>query len=166
MSEVKRTKKDTYAPFVKMMIAKDKKLKTHFVPKGLNTNSKKKDLANFFNLMENRFNLMDMTVEKAKENKLLSNLQRQRQEELSNLPKSAPVSDRFKNVLTSIFSPKQPAPKQQFIVQLQREIEVQYKQKDGNVSDKIYNKIETKNVVVMAHNKQQAQQSARQEYDE
>lgn len=164
--EVKRTKKDTFAPFVKMMIAKDKKLKTHFVPKGLNTNSKKKDLANFFNLMENRFNLMDMTVAQAKQNKFLSNLQRQRKEELSTLPKSTPVSDRFKNILTSILSPKQQTPKLQFIVQLQREVEIQYKQKDGAVSDKIYNKTETKNVVVMAHSKQQAQETARHEYDE
>ena len=140
MSEVKRTKKDTYAPFVKLMIAKDKKLKTHFVPKGLNTNSKKKDLENFFNIMETRFNLMDMTVESANQKKFLSNLQRQRQEELSSLPKTAPVSDRFKNVLTSILSPKSLVPKQQFIVRIQREFEIQYKNKDGTLSNKVYNK--------------------------
>ena len=101
MSEVKRTKKNTYAPFVKLMIAKDKKLKTNFVPKGLNTNSKKKHLENFFNTMETKFNLMDVVVKTANQNKFLSNLQRQRKEEKStrakkqnfNLPRKSSFDD-------------------------------------------------------------------------
>ena len=62
MSEVKRTKKDTFAPFVKMMISKDKKYKTHFVPKGLNTNSKKKDLENFSLVQTSMRNIKTYTI--------------------------------------------------------------------------------------------------------
>jgi hypothetical protein len=52
-----------------MMLAKDKNLKTHFVPEGLSTSLSKKDLERFYDLMQTTFNLMDMAVE----NKFLSN---------------------------------------------------------------------------------------------
>lgn len=150
--QVKRTKKDTYAPFVKMMIAKDKKLKTHFVPKYLNSNSSKRDLEYFFNLMESRFNLMDMAVGKANENKFLSNLQRQRKEELKTLPRTAPTVERFKSVLGNILSARD-KPKQKFIVRIQRELEIQYKNKDGESSGKVYNKTESNMIEIMARDK-------------
>lgn len=161
--EVKRTKKDTFAPFVKMMIAKDKKYKTSFVPKGLNTNSKKKDLENFFNLMENRFNLMDMTVSQAKQNKFLSNLQRQRKEELEALPKNAPNVDRFKSVLSSILAP-QVTPKTKYQIRMKHEYEMEFKNKEGSQSGKVYKKTDFQTREIIARNREELDLIFEREY--
>ena len=48
-------------------------------------------------------------------------------------------------------SPKLQAPKQQFTVRIQREFEIQYKNKDGTLSNKIYNKIDQ--IFKTTHNK-------------
>ena len=134
------------------MISKDKKLKTHFVPKGLNTNSKKKDLEKFFDLMETRFSLMDMAIETANQNKFLSNLQRQRKDEVSNLPKNAPVSDRFKAVLGNILLPKEfQSKKREYRILMTHEFQKEYKD-NGKPSGRFFYETSRHIEIIMARN--------------
>ena len=170
MSQVKQFKqnrKNYYLPFYEHLRAKDRENKTAIVPKGLNKNSSLKKLKEFHDLMETQFNLRQLantqTMNKAKENQFISKLKRQRKDEIANIPKNF---NQVKTIFQNIFSPRQIEQKKEFIAQLQREVEIQYKQKDGSVSNKTYTKTETKQVVILAYNNRQAQQIARQEYDE
>ena len=149
MSEVKRTKKDTFAPFVKMMRAQDKKHKTSFVPRGLNANSSKRDLENFYNTMSTDFSLSELKNETT-HSRFLSNLQRQRHEELTNLPKKPTNIDRFKAVLGQIILPKEfQTQKKEYRIIMTHEYEKEYKE-NGNPSGRIYNESSRHIDIIMA----------------
>lgn len=117
---IKQTKKDLYEPFIKKMIANDKKFGTRIVPRGLNSKSKKQDLKKYYDMMtQTKITLADL-MNKVEENSI---------KQAYNLRKPI-YADVLKQILT-----KQPkAEPKAYKVVITSTFEVEYKDRNKNLS--------------------------------
>lgn len=128
--EVKKTKKNTYAPFLKLMRKKDKELKTGFVPRGLNSNSNKEQLKAFYDTIQTQFSLKDLAIQsanKAKTNQFLKQLERQRKDEIQVVKNASPI-ERFANIMNGMLNTSL-TKKTQYYVNIVSEWRYEYKNK-------------------------------------
>ncbi len=156
----KPTKKDTYLPFLREMRRKDKQFKTNVIPKGLNENSSKQKLKEFYDTMQSNISLERLA--QSTENKFLKQLEQQRRDELE-VVRNTPNVERFRNILNGMLG--RGFVKIQYHLMVTIEWEYEYKNKDGTRSGKIYYETERHLNVIEASDKSELHDRFKHEYN-